>query len=243
MPENKPGLSPKITFILGVLGGIAVISTIGFFSLLPKIYGDKEGKALGANTNATPVPTVAQPQPAATPSGDPSLLPAVSASDYIRGSKDAKITLIEYSDFECPFCQRHKGTIDKILSNYSGKVRFIYRHFPLSFHPEAQKAAEAFECAGEQGKAYEMHDKIYEANAAGTMGVDTWKKAAKDLGLNATKFNDCLDTGKYVSKISQEQNDGAAAGVEGTPATFVNGTLVSGAVPYEQFKTIIDSLL
>lgn len=242
MIENQPKMSPKMTFVFGLLGGVAIISTIGFFSLLPKIYGDNSGKVLGANTNANPSPSATAPEPQ-QPAGDPSKLPAVSASDYIRGDVNAKVTLIEYSDFECPFCLRHNPTIDKILTEYKGKVRLIYRHFPLSFHPQAQKAAEAFECAGEQGKAYEMHDKIYQANAAANMSIETWKKTAKDLGLNTTKFNDCLDTGKYASKVSQQQNDGAAAGVEGTPATFVNGKLVSGAVPYDQFKTIIDTLL
>ncbi|KKQ55101.1 MAG: hypothetical protein US74_C0041G0010 [Parcubacteria group bacterium GW2011_GWA2_38_13] len=239
MTENQTKMSPKMTFILGLVGGIAIISTIGFFSLLPKIYGEKDEKVLGSNTNANPSPSATAQEPV------PQLasIPEISASDYIRGDKNAKITMVEYSDFECPFCLRHNPTIDKILSEYKGKVRLIYRHFPLSFHPQAQKAAEAFECAGEQGKAYEMHDKIYQANAAANMSIETWKKTAKDLGLNTSKFNDCLDTGKYASKISQQQNDGAAAGVEGTPATFINGKLVSGAVPYEQFKSIIDVLL
>lgn len=244
MAENQQAMSPKITFILGLLGGVAIISTVGFFTLLPKIYGDKEGKILGAATNSSPTPsaTVAQKPPDGS-TGDPIKLPPVSSSDYIRGSDNAKITLIEYSDFECPFCLRHEPTIKKILSEYAGKVKLVYRHFPLSFHPQAQKAAEAYECAGEQGKAYEMHDKIFEANAAQNMSIDTWKKIAKDLKLNATKFNDCLDSGKYVSKIQDEQNGGIQAGVEGTPATFVNGRMVSGAVPYEQFKSIIDSVL
>lgn len=243
MAENQSQLSPKITFILGLLGGVAIISTIGFFTLLPKVYGDKEGKILGAATDTAPTPqATAFPEPTQA-TADPAKLPTVSDSDYIRGDKNAKITLIEYSDFECPFCLRHLPTIEKILSEYKGKVRLVYRHFPLSFHPQAQKAAEAFECAGEQGKPYEMHDKIFEANEARNMNVETWKKIAKDLGLNTSKFNNCLDTGKYVNKISNQQNEGAQAGVEGTPATFVNGRLVSGAVPYEQFKVIIDSLL
>ena len=244
MPEQKAALSPKITFILGLLGGVAIISTIGFFSLLPKIYGSGDGsdKILGTTTGTTPTP--AAPQPTQPPAPDSSKLPAVSSSDYVRGPENAKITLIEYSDFQCPFCLRHTPTMEKILTEYKGKVKLIYRHFPLtSIHPEAQKAAEASECAGDQGKFWEMHDKIFEANAASNMSVETWKKIAKDLGLNTTKFNSCLDSGQFASKVNSEQIAGAEAGVEGTPATFVNGRLVSGAVPYEQFKSIIDSLL
>ncbi|MFH2136505.1 MAG: thioredoxin domain-containing protein, partial [Patescibacteria group bacterium] len=93
------------------------------------------------------------------------------------------------------------------------------------------------------GKFWEMHDKIFAANGAGTMSVDKWKAEAKNLKLNTSKFNDCLDSGKYASEISAEEQAALVAGVEGTPATFVNGELVSGAVPYAQFKQIIDSYL
>ena len=241
MPDQTT-MSPKISFILGLLAGIAAVSIIGFIIMLPKSQTWKSAENSNANTNVgaqvNPTPTPQEPL-----QGNPALLPPVSSEDYVRGDANAKITLIEYSDFECPFCSRHAPTIDKILENYKGKVRLVFRHFPLSFHPEAQKAAEASECAGEQGKFWEMHDKIFEANEAKNMSVDTWKKAAKDLKLNTAKFNDCLDSGKYLSKIQNEQADGQAAGVEGTPATFVNGKLISGAVPYEQFKSVIDSIL
>ena len=131
----------------------------------------------------------------------------------------------------------------QILEDYKGKVRFIFKHFPLSFHANAQKAAEAAECAGEQGRFWEMHDKIFEANESGTMSVSQWKTAAKALGLNTSKFNDCLDSGKYADQVAADMAEGQAAGVTGTPGTFVNGDLVKGAVPYEQLKSIIDSKL
>src|SRR3989338_1816585 len=246
MPEQNQ-MTPKATFIMGVLGGVAVISTIGFFVLLAK--GSIGGNNSGSDSYVDARNTAPSPSPSVTPDrpeGNPSALPAVGKDDYILGDKNAKVTLIAYEDFECPFCLRHKPTIDRILTEYKGKVRFVCRHFPLSFHPQAQKAAEAYECAGELGgaeKAYLMHDKIFEANAAGAMGVDKWKSIAKDIKLNTSKFNDCLDTGKYASKISKQMSEGTVAGVSGTPATFVNGKLVSGAVPFEQFKSVIDGLL
>jgi protein-disulfide isomerase len=130
--------------------------------------------------------------------------------------------------------------MDQVLKDYPNDVRFIYRNFPLSFHPNAQKAAEAAECAGVQGKYWEMHDEIFKANTAGTMSVDKWKQVAGDLKLDTAKFNKCLDSGEMAARVSQDQAEGSSAGVQGTPATFVNGQLVEGAVPLASFKTIID---
>ena len=162
----------------------------------------------------------------------------------MKGDPNAKVVLIEYSDFECPYCLRHQETMQQIAAAYGSQIAIAFRHFPLtSIHPQAQKAAEASECAAEQGKFWEMHDKIFEANAAGTMSVAKWKELAGSLGLKTEQFNSCLDSGKYAAKISQEAGEGAAAGVQGTPATFINGQLVSGAVPYEQFKQMIDGSL
>jgi len=237
----------KTSFFLGLMSGVAATSTlalIGLFILLfagqnINIGKGEEGETVkqaneAANTN----------QPAANPEPAPAAeVPPITADDHVKGSENAKVTLIEYSDFQCPYCARHYGTINQVVENYGDKVRIVFRHFPLSFHPEAQKAAEASECASEQGKFWEMHNKIFEANTAGTMSVTKWKEEAKNLGLNTKKFNDCLDSGKYADKISQMAAGGSAAGVEGTPATFVNGELVSGALPYDQFKQIIDSKL
>jgi len=149
--------------------------------------------------------------------------------------------LVEFSDFECPFCGRHYQTLKKILSDYKGKVRLVYKHFPLGFHPNAQKAAEASECASEQGKFWEYHDKLFENQPTG-YSLEKFKQWAKDLGLNSSKFNDCLDSGKYAKKVQADYQEGLQKGVNGTPATFVNGQLVSGALPYEAFKQIIDNL-
>ncbi|EKE06013.1 MAG: hypothetical protein ACD_19C00120G0002 [uncultured bacterium] len=118
----------------------------------------------------------------------------------------------------------------------------VYKYFPLSFHPNAQKAAEAAECASEQGKFWEYHDTLFD-NQQNGFSITNFKQWAKDLNLNTSKFNDCLDTGKYASKVQADEADGQNRGVNGTPATFVNGQLISGAVPYESFKSVIDQLL
>ena len=235
----------RTSFFLGLMCGIAGMSTlalVGFFVLAFSGQGVSLGKTdtngnvnVVANTNQA---AVADPTPA--PLAD---LPPVTSDDHVQGPSGAKVTLIEYSDFECPYCASHKATTDQIIQNYGDKVRIVFRHYPLSFHPNAEKAAEASECASEQGKFWEMYDKIFAANNAGTMSVDKWKAEAKSLGLNIKKFNDCLDSGKYAAEISAEEQAGTAAGVEGTPATFINGELVSGALPYDQFKSIIDSKL
>jgi len=121
-------------------------------------------------------------------------------------------------------------------------VRLVYKYFPLDFHPNARKAAEAAECAAEQGKFWEYHDKLFINQPTG-FGVDKFKQWAGELGLNAPQFNGCLDTGKYAQKVESELQEGTAKGVDGTPATFVNGKLISGAQPYDAFKKEIDSLL
>lgn len=161
--------------------------------------------------------------------------------DHVLGNPNAKVTLIEYSDFQCPFCGRlFLETLPKIKENFvkSGKVKFIYRHFPLrSIHTNAQKAAEASECASEQGKFWEYHDLIFQRQ--NLMSEESFKSWAKELGLNSEKFNSCLGSGKYAPRIDVDYNEGIALGINGTPATFVNGKLISGAMPYEEFERMI----
>lgn len=160
---------------------------------------------------------------------------------HIRGNKNAKVQLVEYSDFQCPFCERAYPTLQQVLKEYGDKVSLEYRHYPLSFHPFAQKAAEASECAGEQGKFWEFHDKNFENQTS--LSLDAPKVWAKELGLNMNKFVSCLDSGKYAKKVADQTNEGQAKGVNGTPTTFVNGQPVIGAQPYEAFKQAIDAEL
>lgn len=222
--------------VFSLLLNIAFISTGGLRSLLSTaIPTAPEVITQQAIPPSQPSPSPDAPAPATNQIFN------ITKSDHVRGDFNAPITLVEFSDFECPFCERHYPTINQILSNYKGKVRLVYKHFPLSFHPNAQKAAESSECAGDQGKFWEYHDKLFTNQPTG-YSLDKFKQWAVELKLNAKKFNDCLDSGKYASKVQADSQEGAQKGVNGTPATFVNGQLVSGAVPYEQFKQIIDSL-
>ena len=167
----------------------------------------------------------------------------ITDKDHVRGDVSAPITLVEFSDFECPFCEKHVPTLERILLEYKDQVRLVYKHFPLTnIHPNAQKAAEASECAPEQGKFWEYHDLLFK-NQKGGLSLEEFKNWAVQLGLNASQFNNCLDSSKYKSKVDADAAEGSSKGVTGTPATFVNGELIEGAVPYEQFKQKIDSLL
>jgi len=168
----------------------------------------------------------------------------LSDDDAFIGSKDAPVTIVEWSDFECPFCNRFfKNTLPQIKEQYikTGKVKLVYRDFPLSFHENAQKAAEAAECAGEQGKFFEMHDMIFERGVQG--GVSAFKSYASRIGLDTAKFNKCLDSGAMASEIEKDIRDGTNAGIRGTPGFIINGKLVSGAQPFSVFKAAIDSAL
>lgn len=165
--------------------------------------------------------------------------------DVIKGDKDAKVTIIEFTDYQCPFCSKfYTETLPSIQKEYidTGKARLVVRDFPLSsIHPLAQKAAEASECADEQGKYWEYHNKLFENQAA--LDIASLKKYAADLGLDVAKFNDCLDSGKMASEVTKDTTDGTAAGVRGTPAFFINGKLISGAQPYSVFQQAINAEL
>jgi protein-disulfide isomerase len=168
----------------------------------------------------------------------------ISPTDHVIGSANAKITLIVYSDFECPFCSTYNDTLKKILTDYTNQIRFVYRHYPLStVHLNADKAAEASECANEQGKFWEMHDKLFELNKTKSLNPESMKLAAKDLKLDTKKFNDCLDQNKYAVRIYQDSQQAQLEKIYGTPATIINGEIISGAVDYETLKQTIDRKL
>jgi len=244
-PTNIWQGNPKTMFALGLITGVAAMSTIALVFVLNTLLSGKGFGALAATNNQQAAAQVAQQptnptaQQPTTPSSPPKAVDATR--DHIFGNKDAKVTLIEYSDFECPYCAKHFDTMEQIKKAYPKDVRIVYRHFPLSFHPEAQKAAEASECAAAQGKFWEMYTKIFEANKAQKMSVATWKQSAKDLGLDSAKFDKCLDGGEMAKRVAEDQSEGSNAGVGGTPATFVNGELVEGALPFDSFKTKIEA--
>ncbi|KKS70864.1 MAG: hypothetical protein A2835_02380 [Candidatus Niyogibacteria bacterium RIFCSPHIGHO2_01_FULL_45_28] len=188
------------------------------------------------------------------PSSGPSSLPvnkdvlgALVRGDSIKIASDsAKVTIVEFSDYQCPACKSANPTIKQILNDYPGKVNFIYRHFPLSQHKNAIPASLAAEAAGQQGKYWEMHDRIFD-------GQDTWKESsqaqdiftgfAKDLGLDVEKFNLDKSDNKFRDKINRDYQDGLTLGVNSTPTFFINGQKFPGALSYADFKTRIDAEL
>jgi protein-disulfide isomerase len=165
----------------------------------------------------------------------------VAANGPAKGPANAPITIVEFSDFQCPFCSRVNPTLAQVREKYGDKVRIVFRQYPLPFHQQAQKAAEASLCANEQGKFWEMHDAMFANQSA--LQVEQLKAQATQLGLNADQFNSCLDSGKHAAAVQADMKDGSAAGVNGTPAMFINGRFLSGAVPFEQVAQIIDDEL
>jgi protein-disulfide isomerase len=200
-------------------------------------------------TQAAAVPTRV-----VTPSQAPAVAPKVSSTDHIRGNKDAPIALIEYSDYECPYCKTFHLTAKKIANDYAGKVMWIYRHYPLSFHANAQKEAEAAECAAELGGNdvfWKYSDALYERTTSNGTGfaLDKLGPLAAELGLDQTKFQSCLDSGKYTQKVKDQAVQGTKEGVSGTPGNILLDTKtgkaqeIPGAIPFDQIKPVIDNML
>lgn len=146
---------------------------------------------------------------------------------HFKGAEEAKIILTEFSDFQCPACREIAPRLKKISENYPQEVKLFYRHFPLPQHTEAQKAAEAAEAAGEQGKFWEMHDKIFDNQE--NIKVADIEKYASELGLDMAQFNEALDSSKYRSKVLDDKNEGQKIGVNATPTVFLNGRKLSSS--------------
>lgn len=165
----------------------------------------------------------------------------VAANGPAKGPATAPVTIVEFSDFQCPYCSRIVPTLEQVKAKYGDKVRIVFRQFPLGMHPQAQKAAEASLCANEQGKFWEMHDAMFQNQQQ--LAVDNLKAKAAELGLNAEQFNSCLDSNKFAGQVAADMREGEAAGVSGTPAMFVNGRFINGAVPLEEITKVVDDEL
>jgi protein-disulfide isomerase len=165
----------------------------------------------------------------------------VAAEGPAKGPKQAKVTIVEFSDFQCPYCSKGRVVMDQVVAKYGDKVRLVFRDFPLDFHEKAQKAAEAGQCANDQGKFWAMHDWMFDNQQK--LDVDSLKGAAKTLGLDSAKFDACLTSGQHAEQVKKNIKDGQDAGVRGTPAFFVNGVFLSGAQPLDKFQSEIDRAL
>jgi protein-disulfide isomerase len=164
----------------------------------------------------------------------------VDTSGPTRGGKAAKIVIVEFADFQCPYCARAHETVMTVLKAYGEKVRIVFRHYPLANHPRAPRAAEATACADEQGKFWELHDSLFESQE---LDEDALAMQAKRVGVDEKKFSECLSSGRMGAVVKRDLAAGQAAGVSGTPAFFINGLQLSGAQPEEAFRKLIDAEL
>ena len=255
---------------------LMVILLIVAAFLVGKFYTEVQYLKSGVQVAQTSPTTQNQPsqnQPAgaaATPAPGAKVTVKVDAGDPVMGKKDAKVTVVEFADYQCPYCgalsglnttmvsqmQSQDKTWEPFGTNFikeyvtTGKAKFIYKDFAFldngSDTGESHLAGQAARCSGDQSKYWEMHDWLYSnqnGENKGDFTSDKLKAAAQTLGLDATKFNDCLDTGKYAKTITDNTAYGRTIGVSSTPAVFINGQLLSGAQSYQAFKSLIDQEL
>lgn len=228
--------------IAGLLGVLMVISifTDGFN------FGKNGGNGAPPSPNAPSLPNAPNP-----PTVQIKDMKIVADDDPFMGEQKAPVVMVEFSDYQCPFCKRFwSETLPDIKSKYidTGKVKFVYRDFPLGFHPGAQPAAEAAECARAQGgdtMYFAFHDLIFEGQSKLGQGTpNELKQWAKGVsGLEYAKWENCFDNGKYSAEVRKDLADGSALGISGTPGFIINGKLVSGAQPFAAFQQIIDAEL
>jgi protein-disulfide isomerase len=250
----------RSTFNKIALGAIAALAVSTFFG--GYILGGINAGLIGGSTTtlagtqqeglAAVAPTAPQQQASPTP---PHKIQSISLDGAITlGTQDAPVTMVEFSDFQCPFCKRYfDNSFAQIKKEYieSGKLKYVYMNFP--FYQNSKPAANAAECANEQGKFWEYHDKLFTIqtdweNQDAKSTIATFKQYAADMGLNTAQFNSCLDSNKYQSKIDKETQEGSRHGVFGTPIFYVGNdkagyTVVEGAQPYATFKRTIDQAL
>jgi protein-disulfide isomerase len=172
---------------------------------------------------------------------EPYRVPVEVADAPVRGNPKAPVTVLEFSDFQCPYCGQARPTVTRVRETYGDRVRWVFRHFPLDFHAQARKAGEAAACAGEQGKFWEMHDRLFASQ--GKLRPADLKEHAAATGLDPAKFGQCLDSGRHADSVERDAEYGARHGVSGTPAFFVNGRPLVGAQPFDAFAQVIDDEL
>jgi protein-disulfide isomerase len=165
----------------------------------------------------------------------------VLPNDPVTGSASAKVEIVEFSDFQCPYCKRVAPVLKQVMAKYGDRVKLVWKDFPLPNHPDARPAAEAALCANDHGKFWAYHDKLFDNQAE--MTVTNLKRWAAELGMNATTFNACFDQGTHRHLVEQDQEEGSRYGVSSTPTVYINGRAVVGAMPLEAYETIIQEEL
>lgn len=161
----------------------------------------------------------------------------VLEEDPSQGPASAPVEIVEFSDFDCPYCKRATDILSQVLAEFGDQVHFVYKDYPLPSHPNAFKAAEAGNCANDQGKFWDFHDKMFASQ--GSLDVPSLKEYAAELGLNVETFSACLDQGEHANRVQRDLEIGSAYGVSSTPTLFINGRVVVGAIPYESLVEIL----
>jgi protein-disulfide isomerase len=262
MPIKKEVQAEKKNTVTYVLVGLLVVAAFALGHLFTKVQSlEQKTTTTGQGTGNQQANAQQQVQPTVPAQVDIT----VTDADPVKGSKDAKVLVAVFADFQCPFCGASAGFDQAMIKNMqgrdpswqpsepniikdyvnSGKVRIVWKDYPF-LGEESVWAAAAARCAQDQGKFWEYHEKLFSSQNGENQGAfskDNLKKFAAEMGLNAKSFNDCVDTAKYETKVKEAVTYGQSVGVSGTPATFVDGKLVSGAASYSTFKTMIDAAL
>lgn len=238
------GASPKLLFFFGLTIGIAVIAVLAFAVTLGMSVSDTGVSARGSNAN---VAGATDTNPTPTPKATQADLKKLVDSVHLRGDKDADITIVEFSDYQCPFCSKVHPTMQSLLSSNDGKINWGYRHLPLTIHPQAQPSAEAAECADEQGKFWEFTDALFTNQER--LGSSLFTEVATNIGLDGNAFQACVSGGKYKDKVASDLALASSFGATGTPHfVMINNKTgewdsISGALPQATFQQAIDTIL
>jgi len=238
--EHHEKKDEKVSFTVSKVrlwqGISAILAILIVFLWMNPDFGKAQGAQVAAQTGNAPTQA---------PEEAPARLDDVDEDDDpVLGKANAPVTIVSFEDYQCPFCKRaFEQTFPQLKKEYidTGKVKYVYRDFPLSFHPNAEPAAEAAECADEQGKFWEYHDAVFQNQDR--LGKELYLELAGKLGLDANKFTQCIESGKYKQEVGDDFNYGSSIGVSGTPTFFINGVKLVGAQPYEAFKQLIDAEL
>ena len=219
-------ISASVYFGVGGLGDVIIKNPVSNSTVVVPVNNSNNNPA--PNTTVVALPRTHGPDTTASIT--------IGGSTFTRpylGPANAKVTIVEFSDFQCPYCQMAYPTVSQFMQYYSGQVKLVFMEFPLtSIHPYAEKAAEAAECAGDQGAFWDYYEQSFTAK---TLTVDDLKARAAGLGLDTAKFNTCLDSGAKATLVSSLENAGVNVGVQGTPAFLIGGNLTSGALPFDNY--------
>jgi protein-disulfide isomerase len=237
MPEEKKNSKEDKKqnkgFAMGLVSGIAVIAVIGMVVFGTLYFSNQNGDGSVAGDDDT--------KQEDTEDKAPEVNLSIADNDYVLGNPDAKIKIFEFSDFQCPYCARFHEVMNQIVDEYPNDVAWIFKQFPIQSHPLGMPGAMATECAGDQGKFWEMSDMIFSNQE--TLTIESFAIFAGDLGLDLDAFNQCMTDNPHGEKIANDYQTGITSGVRGTPSSFVNGNIIPGALPYESMKQMVDELL